>query len=67
MRTMRGWYWPTRTAAMFGSSVWVFATSSFKRGERSRPSMSTTSRCGPSTVKKCLAGSTLSLSKVTRV
>jgi hypothetical protein len=65
-RTTRGWFWPTRTPAMKGSSPRTLPTRSRSCGLSSRPSTSITSRSGPAT-SECFAASAASDSMVTRV
>ena len=48
---MRGWFWPTRTPAMNGSSLRTLPTSSRNCGLSSRPSTSITRRDGFSATK----------------
>ena len=65
-RTTRGWFWPTRTPAMNGSSERTLPTRSRSAGLSSRLSMSTTRRFGLS-ARKLRACSGWSDSIVTRV
>ena len=65
-RTTFGRFWPTRTCLMYGSFDWIFATSVFRVGLSSSPSMSTTRRSGSLTMK-CEVFRSVSFSSVTRV